>query len=296
VVTGAQFSPDGRLVVSAGSDNKARLWEISTGEALSPPLEHNGTVAYACFSSDSRHLLTIGKDNTVRLWELPGAKEKENGKTIVQAPATRATAMNSGVRQLTNLKSGNAVQVIDAVSKTPIGPPLQHRSTIEHAELSLDGRFVVTASADNTAQVWDAVTGARVIPPCQHKGTVRDAAFSSDGRRLITASEDRSARVWDAPPGEPLTPPLKRNRAVVSAYFSPDGSQAITECADRTRRSWNLVPDDRPVTTLVLLAEVLAGSRLNEEHGALPLNGKDLRSAWQELRSSEANAVRSSSK
>jgi WD40 repeat protein len=171
---------------------------------------------------------------------------------------------------------------------------LQHPSKIESAELSPDGRWVLTTSDDNTAQVWDAATGKRSIPPCQHKGTVRWATFSSDGSRLITASEDHTARVWDATTGEPLTPPLKRSHPVVRANFSPDGNQAITVCADGTARAWSLTPDARPVPYLVALAQVLAGSRIDEKYGLLPLEREHLQSAWQMLQSKETTAVPSS--
>jgi WD40 repeat protein len=161
--------------------------------------------------------------------------------------------------------------------------------------LSADGRLVLTASDDNTAQVWDAVSGKRLSPPCQHKGTVLDAEFSVDGRRLITASEDQSARVWDAATGEPLTPPLKHPSAVKRAYFGRDGDQAITVGTDAAVRAWDLAPNDRPLTTLVLLAQVLAGSRIDERLGVLPLDGKSLRSAWEKLESDNPLAVPSPS-
>jgi WD40 repeat protein/serine/threonine protein kinase len=296
VITQVQFSPDGRLVVSAGSDNRARVWDIATGEAQTPPLKHNGTVASAVFSADSGKILTIGKDDTARVWELLTVGQGNLGHAIVQELAMSAKTTRSGGRRLTTVENEYAVQVTDEVTGKPVGPRLQHPSKIESAELSPDGRWVLTTSDDNTAQLWDAVTGNRLIPPCQHKGTVRWATFSPDGRRFITASEDHTARVWDAITGEPLTPPLKRLQPVVRANFSPDGNQAITVCADGTVRAWSLTTDARPIPYLVALAQVLAGSRIDEKYGMLPLEREDLRSVWQMLQSKETTAVPSSSR
>lgn len=293
VVTQGQFSPDGRLVVSAGSDNEARVWELATGAALTPPLKHNGSVIHACFSADSGQVLTVGRDDVARLWELPKAAKRTEGNALGREPAAQERATIRAGRQLIRLEDGDAVRVIDAVTNMPIGPVLQHRSAIESMELSPDGRRVLTASDDNTAQVWDAATGKRLIFPCRHKGTVRGAAFSPDGGRVITASDDHSARVWDATTGEPLTPPLQHPRAVLRAYFSADGGQAITVCADNAVRTWSLAPDHRPVKALMLLAQVLAGSRIDKMHGVLPLDGQELRSAWQRLQSDATDTVRS---
>jgi WD40 repeat protein len=185
------------------------------------------------------------------------------------------------------------VLVTDAVTGAPIGRLLRHPSKITSAELSPDGRRVLTASDDSTAQVWDAVTGERLIPPCQHKGTVRWAAFSPDGHRLITASDDQTVRVWDAMTGEPLTPPLRCPRPVMRADFSPDGSQAIAACADGAVRVWSLKPTDRPVASLILLAQVLTGSRIDDKQGVLSLDRKSLRAAWEMLRSDQATALHS---
>jgi WD40 repeat protein len=284
----ARFSPDGRLVISGASDNKACVWEIATGQPLTAPVEHQGSLVYAAFSPDSEHILTIGKDNAARLWELPRTAQNPERDARSGELLDSALRANPGDRQLTDLENRNAVQVVDAATQMPVGPPLRHRSRIEHAEFSPDGRFVLTASDDNTAQVWDAVSGAPLTGPCRHKGTVGYAAFSPDGRRLITASEDHTARVWDALTGEPLTPPLKHRCAVVRAAFDRDGSQALTRGADQTVHTWILTPDDRPVSVLVSLAQLLSGSRVDQKHGILPLDGKTLRATWQRLRSDKS--------
>jgi WD40 repeat protein len=282
------------MVVSGASDNKTRIWDCATGQSLTPPLEHQGSLVYTDFGPDSEHILTVGRDDTARFWALPRAAESGYGKALLEEPMPARQAANPGGRQLMKLENDKAVQVTDSVTGAPVSPPLRHRSAIKHAILSPDGCFVLTASDDNTAQLWDAVSGARVNGPCQHKGTVLYAAFSSDGRYLITASEDHTARVWDAATGEPVTPPLKHSRALVRAHFSQDGNQAITVSADGAVRAWSLTPDNRPVTTLILLAQVLAGGRVDEKYGVLPLDSKSLRSAWQRLQADQSAAGGSS--
>jgi WD40 repeat protein len=247
-------------------------------------LNHNGSVGYVAFSADARRVLSAGNDGSVRWWELAGAAGGRDGHPVDEVPAPPAEVRSPDGRRLIRLGNGTQVRVTDAATGSPLGPPLRHSSTVKHAAFSPDGRRVVTASDDNTAQVWDADSGERLLPPLRHRGTVLYAAFSPDGRRLITASEDRSARVWDATTGAPLTPPLQHPGVVVRASFDAGGEQALTVCADRVVRTWDLRPDNRPLSDLVLLARVLAGSGIDERGGVVPLEGDGLRSAWRRLR------------
>jgi WD40 repeat protein/serine/threonine protein kinase len=283
-VTQARFSPDGRLVITGGDDNHARVWDATTGEAVTPFLRHNGCVLYAAFSGDGKEALTVGRDRVVRWWRPRAAPGTVTGGPVAEGPPAPAEVRSPDGRRVLRWTNGHAVQVTDAATGAPVGLPLRHSSTVEHAAFSPTGRRVVTAGDDNTARVWDAETGELVLPPLPHKGTVHYAAFSPDGGSLITASADHTARVWDAATAEPLTPPLKHPCAVVRADFRPDGRQALTVGADRLRRTWDLTPTDRPLRDLSLLAQVLAGSRIDEQNRLAPLDGAALRSAWQELR------------
>ena len=69
----ANFSPDGKRVVTVSIDKTARIWDVSTGLALSDPLRHNGDVNSAEFSPDGQRLVTESNDNTARIWDVPSA-------------------------------------------------------------------------------------------------------------------------------------------------------------------------------------------------------------------------------
>jgi len=67
-VLSAQFSPDGKSVVTASVDNTARLWDAASGEALHVLRGHENGVLSAQFSPDGKSVVTASVDKTARLW------------------------------------------------------------------------------------------------------------------------------------------------------------------------------------------------------------------------------------
>ena len=64
------FSPDGKTVLTAGRDGKARLWDAATGQPLGQPVEHRDPRSCAvAFSPDGKTILTGSVDKTARLWD-----------------------------------------------------------------------------------------------------------------------------------------------------------------------------------------------------------------------------------
>jgi hypothetical protein len=68
-VLSAQFSLDGKRIVTASWNETARVWDAQTGQPLAEPLQHGDVVVSAEFSSDGLRILTGSHDRTARVWD-----------------------------------------------------------------------------------------------------------------------------------------------------------------------------------------------------------------------------------
>jgi WD40 repeat protein len=67
-VVSVAFSPDGRTLVSAGTDRTVPLWDPATGQPTATLFGHTEIVFSVAFSPDGHTLATGSMDGTVRLW------------------------------------------------------------------------------------------------------------------------------------------------------------------------------------------------------------------------------------
>jgi WD40 repeat protein/serine/threonine protein kinase len=69
------ISPDGRHLVSAGSDAVAILWDARTGRLVHRLAGHTGPVTGVAFLPDGRRALSTSDDSTIRLWDVESGRE-----------------------------------------------------------------------------------------------------------------------------------------------------------------------------------------------------------------------------
>lgn len=267
----ASFSPDGLRVVTASDDGTARVWDVKSGKAVSPPLKHDGPVIDAQFSPYGNVVVTAS-GNRWRRWDVEtGAGDSVGTPHLGEIRHVRVNAGGSRVMSVGGshammgeenpLLGGGAVRaqhdVINDAAFTYDGGfvtvgqdgtakiwsedgkltfTLRHDGPVRHASSNRARPLVVTASADLTARVWDSDKGTE-IARFQHDAQVLHAEFNREGTEVVTTAIGGTARVWDI--ASRVQKLSLRHPGVFSASFSSDGQRILTAGADSTARVWD---------------------------------------------------------
>lgn len=251
-VLSAQFSPDGKRIVTASADKTALVWDAVSGNLLLILDDHKDIVSYAEFSPDGKKIVTSSYDNMVRVWDA------ETGERLYTLKGHKDSVLSARFgfdsRKIVSASVDGTAKLWDAVTRRLIADLSGHEAKVNSAQFSPDGKKIVTAAANGTVAIWDTKTGdGKYIgdkTDAQHRGAVISAQFSNDNNYIITASEDRTAKIWDIKSNKLLMTLQKQHTDKLnSAQFSPDGTKVVTCSRDNTARIWN-VADGNVLWTL----------------------------------------------
>ena len=233
----AAYSPDGTRIVTAATDNTARIWDARTGAQLSVLAGHLNYVRTAVYSTDGSKILTTSMDKSMRLWDAHTGEVLATFSGHGAKPISAALSPDGTRLVVASLDS--TARVWDARTGDELAVLRGHGDALQFAAYSADGTRIVTASRDKTARIWEARTGAPLAVLSGHGGIVLSASFSPNGNQVVTASTDKTARSWDASTGAPLIVFTGHNDRLYAARYSPDGTRIVTASDDKTVRIWD---------------------------------------------------------
>jgi WD40 repeat protein len=219
------YSPDGRRIVTAGEDGKARVWDARSGRLLTTLIGHTGWVFAARFSPDGRRIATGSTDGTARVWDsdsgrqllvLPGHTKAVY--TVAFSPDGRRllTGSEDGTDRVWDVQPQGGRDALTVLAQTGYWGALA-------LDYSPDGQQLVTGGGGGRpASVWDATTGRRLLS-LAHDGDVNAAVFNPDGTQIVLAGSGIPAIV-DARSGRTLlTVRRPGGDFQTGAAWTPDG-------------------------------------------------------------------------
>jgi WD40 repeat protein len=220
------FSPDGRYLASASSDQSIRIWEVSTARLYASLRGHGDEAWSVAFAPDGRNLASVDKQGMLLWWALPPAPQEPINSQVssivgprIYSPDNQTMAVGIGK---------DRVALIDL-------PTQQLRKVIDGATSAIrfedNGRSLITLNSAGLSRIQlprGETSALRPLsPPLQN---FEIFGLSRDHRLLAAENQPGRICLWDLELGQVIdSATLPQGRRVVYWKFSPDGKQlAVT--------------------------------------------------------------------
>jgi WD40 repeat protein len=248
-VSGVAFSPDGRLVITAGHDQAVWFQDIDTWSAVARYRGHLDQIVSVAVSPDGRLLATGAKDGSIKIWDARPPVQKDALQEVLSR-ASRVHFSHDSKQLVTvdRTDGGSEIQVWNTATASMTDRFAVEGNRILDAMLLTSQKKIALVAEDERVEIWDLASHRRnaLLVPASDKPPVDWAlTFAArwlfeveDGHTLIcvqgihgvgtfTALEKRgplSVHICDLATMKPLRSwRFPFGFGVTAGNFSPDG-------------------------------------------------------------------------
>lgn len=271
-VRGVAFSPDSKLMASAGDDSKIRIWDTLNWELLRT-LNTETSVRGIAFSKDGEKLVMAGFGSIHVLDAQTGDEQQKFDFHVLygfafepeQNLAAACADKESGVW---DVGAGEVVAMLDghtdliacvAFSKQGVLATGSHDKLIKlwnprtKQELGVlrgqdgllaclafspDGKTLASGGHNNEIVLWD-VDVRKETKRLKCDNIPKAFAFSADGKTLVEGRWNGNVYLWDVASGENVATLEEGESSISGIAISPDGKHLATAELNNTITVWD---------------------------------------------------------
>jgi WD40 repeat protein len=229
----AQFSPDGKQILTVADQRDALLWDAISGQQLRPlassyaQLRGASWLISASFSPDGNRVALVD-------WH-PAVCEVATGKALFELEGHTKQVRDIGYspdgQWLVTASEDHTARIWRAATGRSVAV-LPHEAEVTMAMFSPGGQWIVTGTEDRVVRVWDATSRKKVSEIDLRPKELASFAWSPDGNFLAIASEEHTAEVFETRSGARVAELTGHTGPVRSSEFSSDGRHIVTAGLD----------------------------------------------------------------
>ncbi len=203
ILYSADWSPDGKIVATAGYDRRIILHNAETGEKIREMTGHNGAVFDLRFSPDGKLLASASADATIKIWHVASG---ERFDTLSQPQSEQYSVVFTpdgqfvlGAGADSRIRKWQLVSVDGPQINPLVISRFAHEGVITRLGISDDGRYLVTTSDLGSIKTWDAASVNEQSAESLPKDLVTSFAIDTPNSRVLVATSKSEQRAIALP-------------------------------------------------------------------------------------------------
>ncbi len=239
-VNAVVISPDGKILVSGGSDRTIKIWHLG-----SMHLRHNlpkgkTSVESLAISPDGQTLVSGSKGGTVKVWELTTGTLRYTLPGIHSGVVT-GLAIGSDHPTLFTASEDRTIKQWDLLTRQEVRTLQAGQTAVMAIALSPNNQWLASSSKGGTLRLWNVATGTLHLPPVNaHEDAINAILISPHSQSLLTASSDKTIKLWSLPDLELLYTFDRGQTAVNAMAIAPDTDIFVSGSEGGTIKFWNI--------------------------------------------------------